>query len=93
MLFLCSVLFLLFFLTTPSVRAQSAPTNPPKEQSAAAPAVTAAPWTGDFDAMLQRRFIRTLVAHSKTQYCVINGVQHGSSYESMKAFEERVNLK
>jgi len=43
--------------------------------------------------MLQRRYIRVLVAYSKTQYYVVNGVQHGSSYEYLKAFEDWVNLK
>jgi len=50
-------------------------------------------WTGDFDAMQKRRFIRVLVAPNKTQYYVVNGVQHGSSYEMMKAFEDWVNRK
>ena len=36
----------------------------------------------------QRRFIRVLVVYSKSQYYVINGVQHGSAYEYMKAFED-----
>jgi len=43
--------------------------------------------------MLQRRFIRALVAYSKTQYYVVNGAQHGSSYEYLKALEEWLNLK
>src|SRR5271169_6201804 len=68
----------------------SAQTN----QAPSAPRLQGAPWTGDFDAMLQqRRFIRVLVVYSKSQYYVINGVQHGSAYEYMKAFEDWVNLK
>jgi hypothetical protein len=43
--------------------------------------------------MLQRRYIRALVAYSKTQYYVVSGVQHGSSYEYLKALEEWINLK
>lgn len=63
-------------------------------QAPATPKLQGAPWTGDFDAMLQqRRFIRVLVVYSKSQYYVINGVQHGSAYEYMKAFEDWVNLK
>jgi membrane-bound lytic murein transglycosylase MltF len=63
-------------------------------QAPAAPKIQGAPWTGDFDAMLQkRRFIRVLVVFSKSEYYVINGVQHGSTYEYMKAFEDWVNLK
>jgi membrane-bound lytic murein transglycosylase MltF len=63
-------------------------------QAPAAPSLQGVPWTGDFDAMLQpRRFIRVLVTYSKSHYYVINGVQHGSAYEYMKAFEDWVNLK
>jgi membrane-bound lytic murein transglycosylase MltF len=68
---------------------QPAQTKP----AAAAPTLTAAPWNGDFDGMLKRRFLRVLVAYSKTQYYVVNGVQHGSAYEYMKAFEDWVNRK
>jgi membrane-bound lytic murein transglycosylase MltF len=71
-----------------------APSPCQTNQAPAAPSLQAAPWTGDFDAMLQqRRFIRVLVVYSKSQYYVINGVQHGSTYEYMKAFEDWVNLK
>jgi membrane-bound lytic murein transglycosylase MltF len=71
-----------------------APATRQTNQAASAPKLQGAPWTGDFDAMLQqRRFIRVLVAYSKSQYYVINGVQHGSAYEYMKAFEDWVNLK
>ena len=50
-------------------------------------------WTGDFDGMLQQRQLRALVAYSKTDYYVVHGVQHGSSYEYLKAFEQEVNRK
>jgi membrane-bound lytic murein transglycosylase MltF len=71
-----------------------APSPGQASQAPAAPRLQGAPWTGDFDAMLQqRRFIRALVVYSKSQYFVINGVQHGSAYEYMKAFEDWVNLK
>lgn len=90
--FLFSVALLLqFLLSTPNMQAQTAPISPPKGPTAA-PAIPAAAWTGDFDGMLQRRFMRALVAYSKTQYYVVKGVQHGSSYEYLKAFEEWVNL-
>jgi membrane-bound lytic murein transglycosylase MltF len=89
----CAALLFQLFLSSPNMRAQTAPASLPKEQSAAAPILRGAPWTGDFDGMLLRRRIRVLVADSKTQYYVVNGVQHGSSYEYLKAFEEWVNLK
>ena len=81
-----------------SVSVASSQTKPPSpnqtNQAPSAPSLQGAPWTGDFDAMLQkRRFIRVVVAYSKSQYYVIKGVQHGSAYEYMKAFEDWVNLK
>jgi membrane-bound lytic murein transglycosylase MltF len=87
----------LLLIRSLSVSVASSQTKPPSpnqtNQAPSAPSLQGAPWTGDFDAMLLRRHIRILVAYSKTQYCVINGVQHGSSYEFMKEFEEWVNLK
>jgi membrane-bound lytic murein transglycosylase MltF len=88
--FVCALLFVLHF-SSPYLRGQAAP--PVKGQAAAAPVVQYQPWTGDFDGMLQRRFIRVLVSSSKTQYYVVHGVQHGSSYEYLKEFEQWVNLK
>jgi membrane-bound lytic murein transglycosylase MltF len=73
--------------------AQTAPSSSQAPQRTTAPALKLAPWSGDFDGMLKRRFIRVLVASSKTQYYVVNGVQHGSSYEFLKAFEQWVNQK
>jgi membrane-bound lytic murein transglycosylase MltF len=69
------------------------PASTHSSQSVAAPATQAPPWTGDLDGMLKRRYIRALVAYSKTQYYVIKGVQHGSSYEFLKAFEDAINKK
>jgi hypothetical protein len=74
--FVCALLLVLHF-SGPNVHAQTVPATPPKGQSAAAPAIQYQPWTGDFDGMLKRRFIRVLVSFSKTQYYVVNGVQRG----------------
>jgi membrane-bound lytic murein transglycosylase MltF len=74
----------------------AAETAPAKSESAQAPtslALQGAAWTGDFDEMLKRRYIRVLVASSKTQYYVVNGVQRGTSYEVVKAFEDWINRK
>ena len=87
--FVCALLFVLHF-ASPYARGQAAP--PAKGQAPAAPVVQYQPWTGDFDGMLQRRFIRVLVSSSKTQYYVVHGVQHGSSYEYFKECEQWVNL-
>jgi membrane-bound lytic murein transglycosylase MltF len=76
-----------------SCAAQTAPTKSESSQVPTSLAVQGAPWTGDFNEMLTRRYIRVLVASSKTQYYVVNGIQHGTSYEVMKAFEDWVNRK
>ena len=87
---------LLFALSSAGSPAQ----GPPKPSSpshsnqvVSAPSLHGVSWTGDFDGILKRRFIRALVAYSKTQYYVVKGVQHGSSYEFLKAFEDAVNRK
>ncbi|MFZ3333401.1 MAG: lytic transglycosylase F [Candidatus Acidiferrales bacterium] len=69
------------------------PTSSNANQAAAAPNIHGAAWTGDLDGMLKRRYMRALVAYSKTQYYVVKGVQYGSSYEFLKAFEEAINRK
>jgi membrane-bound lytic murein transglycosylase MltF len=76
-----------------SCAAQTAPTKSASSQAPTSLAVQGAPWTGDFNEMLTRRYIRVLVASSKTQYDVVNGIEHGTSYEVMKAFEDWVNRK
>lgn len=48
---------------------------------------------GDFDMMKKERIIRALVPYSLTFYFVDKGVQHGASYEYLKAFEEDLNKK
>jgi hypothetical protein len=57
-----------------NILAQAAPESPHGGKTDSV-AIQATPWRGDFDGMLQRRFIRVLVAYSKTQYYAINGVQ------------------
>ena len=51
------------------------------------------PFTGDWDAIKQRRFLRALVVYSRTLYYVDRGQQRGASYEVLKAFEDEVNAK
>jgi membrane-bound lytic murein transglycosylase MltF len=50
-------------------------------------------FVGDFDEMVKRRFIRAGVVFNRTQYFVDRGVQRGMAYESLKLFEEQVNIK
>jgi membrane-bound lytic murein transglycosylase MltF len=91
---LWGTLLLVPFLTELTSLAQTQ-TSPPIQpaQTAAAPNLPEIPWTGDLDGMLKRRFIRVLVSYSKSQYYVVKGVQHGGSYEFLKAFEEDINRK
>lgn len=55
--------------------------------------IKAKQWTGDLDDLVKRRVIRIAVPYSKTQYYVIEGVQHGIAYEGGKAFEKYLNRK
>jgi membrane-bound lytic murein transglycosylase MltF len=89
----CLLLLLVVFASANSLHSQTTPVNPTQKHPVAAPALQYQPWTGDFDGMLQRRFIRVLVSYSKTQYYVVNGVQHGASFEYLNEFEKWVNLK
>jgi ABC-type amino acid transport substrate-binding protein len=46
------------------------------------------PWTGDFNELGERRFIRALVAINKTSYFVDRADQRGIAYESLAEFEK-----
>jgi membrane-bound lytic murein transglycosylase MltF len=69
---------------------QSAGVSP--QERVALPLPTEA-WTGDLDQLIKRRFIRVLVAHSKTFFFVDRGTPRGTSYDVMKAFEDELNKK
>jgi membrane-bound lytic murein transglycosylase MltF len=78
----------LTILAVTSARAQS--TRPTKPDRTALPLPTER-WTGDLDGMIKRRFIRVLVAHSKTFFFVDKGTQRGIAHDIMKAFEDELN--
>jgi membrane-bound lytic murein transglycosylase MltF len=69
--------------------ARSAPAAP--EPAAGELPVPARKWTGDLDGMVKRRLIRALVVFSRTQYFVDRGRPHGTAYEALRAFEDRIN--
>jgi membrane-bound lytic murein transglycosylase MltF len=50
-------------------------------------------WTGDLDGMIQRRLIRVLTVHSKTQYFVDQGTQRGLTYDAFRLFEDQLNAE
>jgi membrane-bound lytic murein transglycosylase MltF len=51
------------------------------------------PFTGDMDAMVQRRAVRVGVPFNRTFYFVDKGVQRGLSYEYLLLFEDVLNKK
>lgn len=51
------------------------------------------PWRGDLDGMVKRRLIRALVVYSKTFYFIDRGAPHGTSYDTLTAFEAFLNRK
>ena len=57
------------------------------------PGIIAQKWTGDFDAMVERRVIRVLTTYSKTNYFVDKGTQRGAIYEAFQLFETDLNKK
>lgn len=93
MVFTFAIFAILFFRSNSRAAAQAAPAKSEGAQAPTALAVQGAAWTGDFDEMLKRRYMRVLVASSKTQYYVVKGIQRGTSYEVMKAFEDWINRK
>ncbi|HSD37719.1 MAG TPA: transporter substrate-binding domain-containing protein [Rhodocyclaceae bacterium] len=55
--------------------------------------VRAKPWSGDFDAMVQRRVIRFLVPYSRTLSFVDHGVERGVTAEFARDFERWINAR
>ena len=51
------------------------------------------PYSGDFDAMVKRRFIRVLTVYSKTFYFVDKGTPRGLAADVMNEFENVINTK
>lgn len=84
-----------FFASPISAVAQvdTSPSPPPREELTISPDESMKPWTGDLDAMIERRFIRVLVAYSKTFYFVDNGTPRGATYDAFRLFEEDLNKK
>lgn len=48
-------------------------------------------FTGDLDAMLQRRLIRVLVTHSKTHFFVDKGTKRGLTHDMFVEFDKELN--
>jgi membrane-bound lytic murein transglycosylase MltF len=50
-------------------------------------------WTGDFDAMVERRVVRFLVPYSRTLYFVDHGIERGITAELARDFERWINTR
>ncbi len=50
-----------------------------------------APWTGDFDQMVERQMICVLTVFNQTTYFLDGAEQKGITYDLVQAFEEHVN--
>jgi membrane-bound lytic murein transglycosylase MltF len=49
------------------------------------------PFTGDLDALVERRAIRVAVTFNRTHYFIDRGQERGLTYESLKSFENDLN--
>jgi membrane-bound lytic murein transglycosylase MltF len=82
-LFFVSATYLLALVETP-VPTKTEETEPP---------TTTKQWTGDLDVLLKHGVIRVGVPYSKTLFYTVNGVEHGTAYETGKEFEKYLNRK
>jgi len=51
------------------------------------------PWTGDFDGMIERRFVRVLVTPNRTNYYLDRAEQRGIAADAMREFEKYLVTK
>ena len=51
------------------------------------------PFTGDLDAMVERRGIRVAVTFNRTHYFIEGGQERGATYEAVKSFENDLNTE
>ncbi|NIM70771.1 MAG: transglycosylase SLT domain-containing protein [Xanthomonadales bacterium] len=51
------------------------------------------PWTGDFDGMVERRFLRVLTVYRPGGYYLDAGQERGVTYELARQFEEFINQR
>ena len=70
-----------------------APQTAKREQLTIAPQEAMKPWTGDLDAIVERRVIRILTVYSKTFYFVDKGIQRGARYDIGSLFVDDLNKK
>jgi membrane-bound lytic murein transglycosylase MltF len=83
----------LFLPTTVFCEAPNKKTDPPGQNTFTLTDYTQKKFTGDLDGMIERRLIRILVTHSKTNYFVDRGTQLGLVYEAFRLFEDELKKK
>ena len=69
-----------------------AATEPPEDLGRALSLANKA-WTGDFDALLERKMIRVLVPYSRTLYFLDKGQERGLTADTVRDFEAYINKK
>ncbi len=72
--------------------AARAESRPPAAPLRALP-VDSKPWTGDFEAMAERRMIRVLVPYSRSLYFTDRGRERGLAAELVRDFERHINRR
>ena len=55
--------------------------------------VALAPWTGDLDGMIERRYIRVLTNYSRTSFFIDQGTPRGLVPDAFKLFEDDLNKR
>lgn len=78
-------------LAPPSAQTAAQATSPPPKERHLN--LADKPWTGDFNAMMNRRMIRFLVPYSRTLYFIDKGRERGLSAELARDFERYINKK
>ncbi|HEU4516638.1 MAG TPA: transporter substrate-binding domain-containing protein [Steroidobacteraceae bacterium] len=58
-----------------------------------AAAFALAPWKGDLDGMIERRYIRVLTTYSRTSFLIDQGTQRGLVPDAFRLFEDDLNKK
>ena len=89
---LCALFVWPLALVAANALAQSAGTGPAvRADLTIDPGTVTRPWTGDLDAMVERRVIRVLVVPSRTFYFNDKGTQRGITYETFQLIETELH--
>lgn len=89
---ICAVVATLFAATWLPDAAARGESRPQAARLRALP-VDSKPWTGDFQAMAERRTIRVLVPYSRSLYFADRGRERGLSAELVRDFERHINRR